>query len=106
MPIAKRVKRKHPPESAALCEELVAEWREAGGDPSAPTIVEEHGSNEAVHLYVLWDKWGDLSYQERGAIILDAYKELHDGESSALLKVTVALGVTTTEAARMGLEIE
>lgn len=47
------------------------------------------------HVVVVWNKWSNIPSQERGAVILDAYKQA-DPETHT--KITIALGVTLEEA--------
>jgi hypothetical protein len=50
---------------------------------------------------VIWDDWGDLSLQERSEIIMNAY--IRAKGQQAGLRISVAMGLTSTEAKRMGL---
>jgi hypothetical protein len=53
---------------------------------------------------VIWSDWGDFNQQERSEIIMDAYEEARGSDLVSL--VTVAMGLTPTEAERMGIEYE
>jgi len=102
MPI---VIRKPRSSSAALRPDLkrrlVEEWREVGTQEPRPTIVrEEDDEGHVVHVYVVWNEWGDLNQEERSELITEAYWEVFDVAGLAL---TVAMGVTPAEAKRMNL---
>ena len=67
-----------------------------------PQIVIERPNPSTTHLFVIWSKWGDLEQMVRSRIILDAYTEAK-GEAEAI-NVTVAMGLTPTEASRLGVK--
>lgn len=69
-------------------------------DNGEPEIIIEHPSPGTIHLYVIWSRWGDLEQIVRSRVILDAFTEVRD-EAEAL-QVTVAMGLTRSEADRMG----
>jgi len=57
------------------------------------------GQTKSIHVVVIWDAWQKLSPIERSKIILDAYvkaKRLHGAT------ITVAMGLTSEAALRMG----
>ena len=99
----------------ALRTRLTAEWRLPGTDPASalngqPVLIEDRGTpgrfgeRPSTHLYVIWDEWEALSQQERSEVIMDAYENTH--ELPEVIRVTVAMGLTATEAQRMGLRYE
>lgn len=53
-----------------------------------------------VHLLVIWDAWRTVSQAERSLFIMDAYGTTFGHE--AALMVSVAMGLTQDEAARLG----
>jgi hypothetical protein len=101
MPVRNTLQRHELPQEADLRDELIGELRtprEAG----EPDIVIEQPGTGTVHLYVKWARWNGLEQTVRSRIILDAYTAVK-GEQEAL-KVTVAMGLTPTEAERMGID--
>lgn len=98
------IRKRLPPVSkkhARLVEQLVEELRKeaATGSPSSPDIVEEEQRGNHLHVTVLWDEWDDLAVEERGQIIMDAYKE---ARADDVLNITIAMGLTPAEAKRIG----
>ncbi len=103
MPIKRRLVRTRPENSAELIGLLHKEWT-SPKKTGQPTIVIEGQAQEPLHIYVIWDKWGELTQAERSEIIMDvvdnlAGKDRLPGDSP----VTVAMGLTTAEAKRMGI---
>ena len=94
-------------------ERLTAEWALAARGSVAnsngqPVLIEDRGGEtgrfgdrSSTHLYVIWDDWDSLTQQERSEIIMDAFENTHD--DNKVMKVTIAMGLTATEADRMGL---
>jgi hypothetical protein len=83
---------------------LMAEWQSP--KPSGqPLIVIEGEDPEPSHIYVIWDAWANLSQTERSEIIMDVIDNL-SGEHRLTNQsaITVAMGLTSQEAERMGLE--
>lgn len=105
MPLAKIVRRSDP-KHQSLRERLVQEWTAPNSSDSEPVIIEEGsvsmGQNFTAHLYVIWSEWADLDQTERSEIIMDACEQVRGRDFA--LNVTVAMGLTTTEAQRMGIE--
>src|SRR5258708_2372826 len=86
-----------------LAEELLLEAA-AGRPPDAPYIIEEQfRHNNRLMVTVVWDKWSEIDKETRGHIILDAYKRVR-GEEQMLL-ISIALGLTHREAAKIGVEL-
>ncbi|HEY3243641.1 MAG TPA: hypothetical protein VGM03_09840 [Phycisphaerae bacterium] len=104
MPLRRRRVLARNPRSEGLRARLVEEWRQPREDVPEPIIVEESGPNKPTHLFVIWSDWGDFNQQERSEIIMDAYEEARGSDLVSL--VTVAMGLTPTEAERMGIEYE
>ncbi|NOT02543.1 MAG: hypothetical protein HOP29_18200 [Phycisphaerales bacterium] len=100
MPFVKRKLPAKNPDHGKWVSKLAAECRKDTGN--GPRIIEEQvpGSKQ-LHVYVIWDDWADAPDHERSAAILDAYKEAFDEET--MLNVTIAMGLTTQEAAAMGI---
>ncbi len=86
-----------------LLRRLTKEWRDPQEGIKEPIIIEESERQQApTHLYVIWNEWSSLSQNDRSEIILDAYEQAK-GRNFAL-NVTVAMGLTSQEAQRMGIE--
>jgi len=67
-----------------------------------PRIEEQYfPRTNAVRVSVIWDKWADLSDEERATLILQAY-ELVEGEEFRD-RIALAIGLTTPEAYESGL---
>jgi hypothetical protein len=84
---------------------LAAEWRNPGDPgPGAPDILRETDTKgRVVHIYVTWDDWEDLDPQVRSEMIVDVFQEI-EGES-AVIDLTLAMGLTGQEARRLGLSV-
>ena len=89
--------------SSSLQERLTQEFRHPSQDYIPPFINIEY-PGERVHLLVVWDDWRSLSQQERSLIIMDAYRAAEGAEAANL--VSVAMGLTSTEAERLGFDLE
>ena len=84
-----------------LKQRLVAAWREQDNPAPSPDILEEtDGQQRVVHVFVTWDEWADLDAQTRSEMIVEALQEVK-GEA-AVLELTIAMGLTRAEAARLG----
>jgi hypothetical protein len=100
MPVVTKKQRRTTP-NQELKDRLVAEWRnEAAPNPRPYIVQEENDQGHVVHVYVVWDEWGDLDQQQRSEVITEAYWEVFDVQGLAL---TVAMGLTSEEAKRMGI---
>lgn len=86
---------------SALVQELRTPPTPANGaaDSALPDITEEETPRGLKHVTVVWNGWGRLGIEERGNVILEAYRQVQ-GEEAAK-KITIALGVTPSEAARL-----
>lgn len=91
--------RQRPQNAEELTAAIVHELRHPSKQNEPEIIVEQARPGQPIHLYVIWDTWGDLSLQERSEIVMDAYEEAK-GKKQSLL-VTMAMGLTQTEAKRM-----
>lgn len=105
MPLKIGLKHHGPPEAEQYTSRLLAEIK----DPQAegqPLIIIEPNIESPSHVYVIWDEWAALSQSERSEIIADViYKLYGDGvKVKNPANLTVAMGLTSAEAKRMGIE--
>lgn len=88
-----------------LIDALTQEFRAPSPEDRQPYFqVQQQPPLDRVHVTVIWDRWKSLSHQERSEVILDAY-EAWRGQGSAQ-SISVAMGLTTTEADRLGFVLE
>lgn len=90
-----------PPEHDKLVRRLVQELR-APGDDSLPLILEQ--SIEATgsrHVHVIWDRWKDLSEEQRSDVVWEAYTQAEGAKAAE--EITIATGATPAEAVVLGL---
>jgi hypothetical protein len=80
-----------------LADELTSET------PTGPRILEEEQRGGFWHITVIWDEWADIAAEDRGRIIMEAYKLRR---TDLLSKISVALGVTPAEAKKLGITNE
>jgi|688.fasta_scaffold2580657_1 hypothetical protein len=100
MPIEHKKLRPDPPGYTALVVKLEDEL--AGRSTTGPKIVEEEQFSNRLHVKVIWDAWKDLAPEERGRAIMDAYERVRPAD---VLRITIALGVTPSEAGRLGVAV-
>ena len=80
----------------ALADELVSPK-----DHPLPLIVERLiRGTKSRHVWVVWDRWGDLDEEERTDIIVQAYAKA-EGDKAAD-NISIALGFLPKEAIRFG----
>lgn len=88
-----------------LRERLRQEWAGEQADALGPVIIETTNNlrpqSTPTHLYVFWSAWSGLSQQQRSEMMMNVYEQVR-GRASAL-NVTLAMGLTPEEAARMGI---
>jgi|WetSurMetagenome_2_1015567.scaffolds.fasta_scaffold862608_2 hypothetical protein len=87
-----------------LVDVLVEELKKTGvsSTPATPTIYEEAQTyGDSVHVTVIWDQWKGIPPEERGAIVLDAYKKA--GEEDKCRRITLVLGLTPDESQKLGI---
>ncbi len=85
-----------------LRRQLLVEWSGGQTEEPRPEIHEEQDpAGRTVHIYVIWDAWEDVDDNKRAELVMDAFVELYGRE--AVLNVTIAMGLTSDEANRMGL---
>ena len=66
--------------------------------------MEEKGRDgKLVHVYVIWDKWSQVELGERSEIIMDAAEKVLPPHVA--MGITIAMGLTSDEAAHIGLKI-
>lgn len=53
------------------------------------------------HLTVVWDDWLHLNQAQRGKVILDAFEQAHPGAPWRVLEITLAVGLTGSEAQKL-----
>jgi hypothetical protein len=104
MPIKRRLQRTLPANADELRRLLHNEWTKPKRR-GQPLIIIEGGKSEPTHIFVIWDKWGELSQTDRSEIIMDVVDNL-TGEHSLPddSPITVAMGLTAEEAKRMGIK--
>ena len=70
-----------------------------------PLIIEHETSIKKIHFIVIWDDddWRDLDLLRRSAVIMKALREKRD---DVVMNVSVALGITSKEAPRFGINVE
>ncbi len=73
-------------------------------DEYAPPFINIERPGASIHLLVVWDEWHDLSQQDRSYLILRAYEAAEGVDAAA--EVSVAMGLTSAEAERLGFEFE
>lgn len=88
-------------DSDALIELLVRELKSAESY-GQPIILERRFQiADAVHVYVVWDRFDGVSEDQRAEIILDAYERAEGTDFRN--RITLATGLTVPEAADLGL---
>ena len=103
MPVKRRLRRTQPANASELTRLLHNEWTKPKKS-GQPLIIIEGNKNEPLHIYVIWDKWGELTQTERSEIIMDVVDNLAgDDRLPVDSPVTVAMGLTKEEAKRMGI---
>ncbi|HEY1691720.1 MAG TPA: hypothetical protein VGG39_06145 [Polyangiaceae bacterium] len=100
MPVRTSLRRHGLPDEAELRRALSDELRAPHAE-GEPDIVIEQPAPGTTHLFVTWSRWDGFEQTVRARIILDAFEDAR-GEDE-VLKVTVAMGLTPEEAARMGI---
>lgn len=100
-----RVTQKTVPDASAdrFRSTLAAEFHQPQPGYVQPLISVTHPGGR-THLVVVWDEWKSLSQQERSEIILRAFADEYGQEST--LDVSVAMGLTSAEAERLGFNFE
>lgn len=65
----------------------------------APTIIEEPGLLGRLNVTVVWDAWKDLSGEQRGHVIMEAYKKAKGHLMFA--QIGLAMGLTREQRDRI-----
>jgi hypothetical protein len=103
MPFRRATVRALPAGAGDIEDRLTQELSAPTEDPSAPLVVAEPpGNGPITRLFVIWDEWDSMAQQDRSEIIMNAYVRAH-GHADAL-NISVAMGLTRVEAARMGIQ--
>jgi hypothetical protein len=100
MPVRESLLRYEIPGEAELRSQIEAELR-TPSDNGEPVISIERPHPSTTHLFVVWSRFEHVDQLVRSRIILDAFRAAR-GEQEALA-VTVSMGLTPTEADRMGI---
>ncbi len=92
-----------PPSATELENRLVTEMKTPDNAPNVqPVIVAEPPAPAPIsRLFVIWDDWTDLTQQDRSEIIMNAYTRAEGLPAAA--RISVAMGLTAAEAAKMGI---
>jgi hypothetical protein len=86
-----------------LVARLAAEWQAPAAGTPEPVILEESNARgDVVHVYVVWSDWAHLNRERRGEVIMDAAEKVK--QLDEVLKITLAMGLTPTEADQFGLK--
>jgi hypothetical protein len=95
--------RNRPNTALELERRLVDELRTPSQQEGAqPIIIAEPPDPAPIsRLFVIWDEWAELNLQERSEIIMNAYIAVFGMPAGS--RITIAMGLTSTEAARMGI---
>lgn len=101
MPVWQIAPKQRPQVDQDLLDVLVREWRNSSTDAHAPIILEERDQADQVlkKVYVIWDRWEQLSGVERSELIMEACEARYD--SVVADKVLVAMGLTAEQAEAM-----
>ena len=102
MAVIQREIRPPNPVREDLKQRLVEEWRDPHPGDVEPLIIEESTDGHPIHVYVIWDDWGDMSLQERADLLMEAFQEVKGLDE--VLNVSIAMGITRAEARRMGIQ--
>jgi len=73
--------------------------------PGVQIIDEPVPASRYRHITVIWEKWKGVAQQDRGKVILDAFQSAHPTEPWRSLEITLALGLTSSEAQKLNLKI-
>ncbi|MEI7880402.1 MAG: hypothetical protein WCI95_05965 [bacterium] len=99
------IEKKYPSDPAAyrqFVDAIAAELKEKSVMGPGPRIIEEQQRRGGfIHVTVIWDEWKNVPVEDRGRIIMDAYER---ERNDVILKITVALGLTSDEAHRLGID--
>ena len=104
MPIA-NLSRYSDPIANTLKDELFNEWANPDPNKKEPVIVfdREIWPNVTTRVFVIWDKWGDLSQKDRTNIIIDAHSML---QKKIPVEIRYATGLTWKESEELAINFE
>ena len=102
MPVIRKKLEPESPRHQELVKALKDELRRDQPAGAGPVIEEEEQRGNRIHVQVVWDEWDDVSNEERGRIIMDAYEQARPDD---LPRITIALGLTTAEARKLGVAV-
>ncbi len=85
-----------------LVEALAAELRSPKKGHPILVIEEPVRGVPRFQTTVVWARWADVPTEDRAGVILDAYEQALGAEK--MLQVSLALGLTPTEAKRLGIK--
>jgi len=89
-----------PKRIQTLADQLAAVLQKAGPSHGGPLVIENRiPQTKSLHTTVIWDKWNDLQPSDRSKVIIDAYAQAN---CHAGWTITVAMGLTSAEALRLG----
>ncbi len=92
------------PEADRLRKILVEELTNPRSSGEPVIFLEGDGVRSGYHLFVVWNEWANLHQRQRSELILDAFEKARGSEES--LKVTLAMGLTRSEALQAGLSVD
>lgn len=102
MPV-RQLRPRQSPNHQKLLQQIIAEWQNPNSSSSQPVILEEFDSSGLlVPGFVVWDEWLHIDRVERGEIVMEAAEKKYGNAASG--SVTVAMGLTATEADQMGID--
>lgn len=97
--------RQPTPAVAELMRLIVQEWKQPTDHHDQPIVLLDRSApGGARHVFIVWDRWGNLEQLQRSEAIMDAAEAVLGKEES--LKVTVAMGLTKEEAKRMNIRFD
>jgi hypothetical protein len=91
------------PSESELVKLLVAEMNRGEtpneDPPKEPIIIAEPAVGEIKRLLIVWELWKDLSLEDRGGVIMDAWVQVVGVDKAQ--HVGVAMGLTEEEAKKL-----
>ena len=93
-----------PPDENRLKQGIITELEKNETNGQQPIIEIETTSRNRTRITVVWDDWKNLDQGQRSTIIMAAFEEHYKakGEPEKLQNVTIAMGLTSKEAERLG----
>lgn len=88
-------------ELAQEIERVISEGKPDAAHPDEPRVIwEENPYLDRIHVTVIWGRWQGIDPEVRGHVIVDAVEKARGKDAAR--KVSLALGVTPEQAARLG----